>query len=165
MPFTKEQKSDFISELQHYLYVLSYHEKKIPHIVSDGIYGRETKEAVRIFQKLHGLPTTGETDSRTWDEIVDEYKSCMRPTPLSVFCQGGILSTDSGEDIIYIVQVLLKKLARHFDNIPDIDVDGIYDDKTKECIACFMEHCGRDGEPFDEKAWNTLAAEYNAVRI
>ena len=165
MPFTKEQKSDFISELQHYLYVLSYHEKKIPHIVSDGIYGRETKEAVRIFQKLHGLPPTGETDSRTWDEIVDEYKSCMRPTPLSVFCQGGILSTDSDEDIIYIVQVLLKKLARHFDNIPDIDVDGIYDDKTKECIACFMEHCGRDGEPFDEKAWNTLAAEYNAVRI
>ena len=165
MPFTKEQKEDFISELQHYLYVLSYHEKRIPHIISDGIYGKETREAVRIFQRLHGLPPTGETDNRTWEEIVDQYKGFMRPQPLAVFCRGAVLDAESDEDIIYIVQVLLKKLSRHFNNIPDIDVDGIYDDKTKECIECFMEHCGRGGEPFDESAWNTLAAEYNAVGI
>ena len=165
MPFTQEQKRDFISELQHYLYVLSYHEKRIPHIVSDGIYGRETAEAVRIFQKLHGLRPTGETDGRTWDEIVSEYKKNMQPIPLSVFCTGMILDSSSDEDMIYIVQVLLKKLSRHFSNIPGPEINGVYDENTRQCISCFMEHCGRMGEPFDEQAWNTLAAEYNAVEI
>ena len=83
MAFTEDQKREFISELQHYLYVISYHNKKIPHIIADGIYGKETAEAVKIFQREHDIRPTGETDSTTWNEIVSVYKGYMKPLSLN----------------------------------------------------------------------------------
>lgn len=39
----------------------------------DGIYGSETVEAIRYFQKLCLLPQTGETDKHTWNYLVGAY--------------------------------------------------------------------------------------------
>ena len=39
----------------------------------DGIYGRATKDAVRKFQEVFGLPETGITDYPTWYKIQEIY--------------------------------------------------------------------------------------------
>ena len=163
MGFSEDQKRDFISELQHYLYVISYHDKSIPHIVSDGIYGPETAQAVKMFQHHNDIPPTGETDSKTWDSIVCSYKSFMAPEPLNVYYEGLVLSPDSSREIIFIVQVLLHALCEKYSNIPKPDINGVYTAKTQKTIDSFMDICGRKGKhDFDPAAWNMLAEEFNA---
>ena len=35
-------------------------------LIVDGIFGRETQQAVRVFQAREGLPVTGIADLQTW---------------------------------------------------------------------------------------------------
>ena len=51
MAYTDDQKTRHISELQRYLYSISHYNENIPRVMPDGIYGLETQEAVRAFQK------------------------------------------------------------------------------------------------------------------
>lgn len=50
----------------------------IPRISADGIYGEQTKAAVREFQKTFDLPQTGIIDFRTWYKISQIYVGVTR---------------------------------------------------------------------------------------
>ena len=50
----------------------------IPKISQDGIYGEKTANAVKIFQKIFGLPQTGVTDFPTWYKISEIYVGVSR---------------------------------------------------------------------------------------
>ena len=45
----------------------------LPKVRSDGVYGRETEEAVRTFQSIFHLPQTGDVDFATWYSISNIY--------------------------------------------------------------------------------------------
>lgn len=45
----------------------------IPKVAADGIYGKGTGEAVKVFQQIFHLPQTGEVDFATWYEISNAY--------------------------------------------------------------------------------------------
>ena len=51
-------KSNAIRQVQLFLLELHYADEKYPHIAIDGIYGKETEDAVRMFQKSEGLPVS-----------------------------------------------------------------------------------------------------------
>ena len=55
----------------------------IPKITADGIYGPATAEAVRVFQKVFGLPQTGEVDYTTWYKISEIYVGVSRIAELN----------------------------------------------------------------------------------
>lgn len=55
----------------------------IPTIITDGIYGEATKEAVTEFQRIFGLPQTGIVDFRTWYKISQIYVGITRIAELS----------------------------------------------------------------------------------
>lgn len=55
----------------------------IPTVSVDGIYGPKTKEAVRVFQSVFGLPVTGEVDYRTWYELSNIYVAVTRIAELN----------------------------------------------------------------------------------
>ena len=44
----------------------------------DGVYGNDTKNAVRIFQGIFGLGQTGITDYPTWYKIQEIYVAVSR---------------------------------------------------------------------------------------
>lgn len=50
----------------------------LPKQAVDGIYGEKTKEAVKLFQQIFGLPQTGEVDFSTWYRISDIYTGVTR---------------------------------------------------------------------------------------
>lgn len=50
----------------------------IPSVITDGIYGEATKNAVMQFQKVFGLPQTGIVDFRTWYKISQIYVGITR---------------------------------------------------------------------------------------
>lgn len=68
-----DRKEEAIAEVQRYLRAISYAEKVIPHIAVDGIYGKETKEAVRAFQILLSLAQTGVVDDETFAALYRRY--------------------------------------------------------------------------------------------
>lgn len=50
----------------------------LPKVTVDGIFGQETKEAVRKFQEIFGLPATGIIDYPTWYKIQEIYVGVSR---------------------------------------------------------------------------------------
>ncbi len=62
-----------VRQLQEQLNLIGEYYNAIPVLVPDGIYGERTAEAVRVFQRLVGLPQTGIVDFPTWYRISDRY--------------------------------------------------------------------------------------------
>ena len=62
-----------VRNLQGWLRALSKNNGDIPEVFIDGIYGDETREAVRVFQALNGISPTGVVDISTFDAIYSAY--------------------------------------------------------------------------------------------
>ena len=62
-----------VRHLQYMLAVLSEYIPQIPPLNVDGIFGRETLDAVLAAQKYFDLPETGIVNAATWEEIYDQY--------------------------------------------------------------------------------------------
>lgn len=69
---------DKVRQLQQQLNRIAQNYPAIPTIVADGIYGQRTADAVRTFQQIFGLPTTGVTDFATWYAISRIYVGVSR---------------------------------------------------------------------------------------
>ncbi len=67
-----------VRQLQQQLNSIAGVYSSIPKLLTDGIYGEETKRAVRAFQREFGLPATGITDFRTWYKISQIYVGISR---------------------------------------------------------------------------------------
>lgn len=67
-----DRTEEAIAEIQRYLRALSYRYKEVPHIGIDGIYGDETRDAVRAFQLLFSLAETGVVDPLTFEQLYRE---------------------------------------------------------------------------------------------
>ena len=55
----------------------------IPKINADGIYGKQTADAVKVFQKVFKLPQTGVVDYPTWYKISDIFVGVSRIAELA----------------------------------------------------------------------------------
>lgn len=67
-----------VRQLQEQLARISRAYPAIPSVTADGIYGSSTRDAVRQFQSVFGLPATGIVDYRTWYEISAIYVAVSR---------------------------------------------------------------------------------------
>lgn len=67
-----------VYQLQEQLGRISRNFPAIPRINADGIYGQRTADAVRAFQSIFDLPSTGITDYPTWYTISDIYVGVTR---------------------------------------------------------------------------------------
>ena len=167
------QDSDRIYEAQKYLRALHYDDsraEKLPLINPDGIYGEETREAVREFQRMHGLPITGSIDYRTWTALYSEYllskERAERPALVFHFPEEHGYTTAVGEnsDIVAIIQFILRTLAHEYDEINGKPPSGVYDDQTIKDIRSFQNAHGiPESGMVDKRTWNSLAAAYNRI--
>ena len=72
-----------VRQLQEQLNRIAEVYTAIPTVVTDGIYGEATKDAVTEFQRIFGLPQTGITDFRTWYKISQIYVGITRIAELN----------------------------------------------------------------------------------
>ena len=72
-----------VMQMQEQLNTIAAVYSKIPTIDADGIFGPRTKEAVRAFQSVFGLPQTGIVDFRTWYKISQIYVGITRIAELN----------------------------------------------------------------------------------
>jgi peptidoglycan hydrolase-like protein with peptidoglycan-binding domain len=160
MPYTNSQKKQHIRELQTYLHAISYFDSRIPQVIPDGFYGRETALAVKSFQEEYGLPVTGNTDSATWDKIVEVYRSYQKAEPIAynVFPSSTyVMKIGDKGTLVYILQAMLNDIGEKFDNMPRVSVCGNYNSETADAVKMFQKKTGlpQSGN-VNSGTWNML---------
>ncbi len=160
MSYTPNQKLDHIRELQEMLGDLSYKDSRLFHIVPDGIYGKETAEAVKAYQQTRGLRPTGEANHATWNALAAEHYGSFgsEAKRLRVFPVDRELIAEGDSGLaVFVVQAMLQELSRVFGNVPAIAVTGFYDQPTKDAVRSFRLMSGNtDDDRVDRDTWNSL---------
>lgn len=72
-----------VMQMQEQLNKISTAYPAIPRVTADGIYGQNTANSVRVFQRTFGLPATGVVDYPTWYKISEVYVGVSRIGELS----------------------------------------------------------------------------------
>lgn len=163
MGFSEAQKKEHIHELQRYLHDISYYDPNIPRIIPDGIYGSETSDAVRAFQRQYGLNDNGLTNQTTWETIVTVYRNFVDTLAqsLDIFPRdvGRIITLGDGGLPVLVIQSILLTLSQEFPNIPPVSITGDYNAETARAVRAFQEIAGLPPTGnVDRITWNMLAA-------
>lgn len=156
-----------IRSLQTMLRTIAQTEPKQPNVIPDGIYSKQTAEAVRVFQRRKGLPATGVADNDTFDAIVKEYDRSMIETqpaqPIQITLDPGQVFVRGNENhLIYLVQTMLFILSMAHDRIPAPEFTGILDEDTFLALQAFQIFS--DLNPtgnLDKNTWKHLALQFS----
>lgn len=153
--------------IQRYLRQLSHFEPSIPPPPVDGVAGEDTKKAVRAFQRISGLPETGEVDDVTFARLFDAYivsleeralPLCISPFPSEP--EGYVIEPGNNSPIVRLIQLMLIEISSIYD-FAAIPETGIYDNATVEAVSDLQY---RNLLPvtgtMDKATWNALARAY-----
>lgn len=130
-------------------------------LIPDGVFGRQTAEAVREFQKTHGLSPSGSIDHPTWNEIVNDfvryYPQVMPAAPLRVLWQPGqVIAPDGDNTHLLPVQSMLRAVGEVFPAMPKDDLTEAVRWMQEKCgLPCSGELCQLD--------WFCLCRLYSLV--
>ena len=117
----------------------------LPVLNIDGVFGRKTKEAVIEFQKLQGLPITGNVDNITFEKLNELYKLGRMNEKNYIREEFYDMSANvikQGDNNKYVVdlQESLNKISLKYPIIPMVNVDGNFGEKTKEAVLAFQKN-------------------------
>lgn len=160
-------KKTQVTELQRMLRAVSYIHTDVPRINPDGVFGRETTEALRIFQRQMGLAPTGTADFATWNALRAESAlardSAAGGKSVSVFPNAGYVAKPGEKSsLVYVIQIILNDISHTYDGLEDVEVTGTYDKATYEGVKLFQYyHRIEETGNVDKKTWDALAASYN----
>ena len=98
----------------------------------DGVYGTNMTDAVRRFQKQHGLTADGIVGEKTWNKLVAVRR---QNAPVTTPFEGN-LSTGSSGDGVRFVQSYLAAAGY------PVTVDGIFGARTAEAVRAFQRARG-----------------------
>ena len=162
-------ETEAIRNLQRYLRQLSYVDKRIPAPPIDGIYESATREAVRAFQEIEGLPATGVVDKKTWDLLYKRYRESLvresAPVPIAQFprLSAGYALREGDENfLVRLIQYALGELELIYKGFDSVPQTGVYDAATMAAVKSFQKRQGlpETGE-VDRETWDALANTYN----
>lgn len=146
-------------QVQTYLLELSHADGSLPRITVDGIYGKETAEAVRAFQGKWGLAVTGEVDDATFILLFEKFETAREERlgeseliPAIVF---PLQIGDSGSHVRILQSTLDEVLGTH------IPKDGFFGKATEDGVRTLQK---RYGLPLNgtvtRSLWGRIAKDY-----
>lgn len=135
----------------------------------DGIYGTETRDAVKAFQRQQGLPESGETDEITWNTLIRDFKhkEILRAPaePLQIVLQPyQVISRGSKNLHVFLIQGMLNALGQLYVDIPFLPMTGILDESTAAALQWLQRSSGLEetGE-LDKHTWRNLTHQYRST--
>lgn len=161
-----DDKSRAIMELQQRLRDIAKIDKDILSVIPDGIFGEETEEAVKSFQRKHNLNDTGVVDFALWDMINEEHKKAL--FELSDPVQ--VISIDR-EDLplvlgqiskqVHMLNMMLNYLSDTHDNFENAGHSDEFTADTERQVKKWQNVIAHEitGE-VDKLTWNRLAEYY-----
>lgn len=139
----------------------------------DGVFGQETEDAVREFQRIFQLTPDGIIGKATWYRIAYLYTSVKRLSELE--SEGISLDEisqqfpnilrpgDTGNEV-RIIQYYLGVVGRYYETIPPIEVTGVYDDATTQAVVALQKTFGLQPDGImGQLTWNELYKAYRGI--
>lgn len=142
---------------------------RLPLINPDGIYGRKTAEAVKLFQNEQSLLPTGEVDFKTWKRLMQkaqEAEQAILPPKNIVPIADFDLPLKFGDENGYVevLQKLLNLALKSIKGFEALEEDGSFKSKTQEATRCWQRICRFEETGIvDKKTWNSLVEYQRAA--
>ena len=146
----------------------------IPKIATvDGVFGQETDDAVREFQRIFKLTADGIIGKATWYRIAYLYNSVKRLSELD--SEGisldevaqqfpSLLSPGDTGDEVRMIQYYLQVVAAYYDTVPPLTTTGVYDDATYQAVMAFQRTFGLTPDGImGQQTWNELYKAYRGI--
>ena len=160
------EKQKVIFEIQDYLRNISGSVNRIPTVVSDGIFGDETTEAVRIFQQIYEIEADGKVNLETWNKLIEVNRltteKLAQPFRIAPIEENDLplKKGDSGVFVTHL-KLMLSFLGENFSNFTKENDSDIFDELTENQVKKWQRVIShpQSGQA-DKTTWNTLAALY-----
>lgn len=158
-----------VRDLQMFLRRISQSDNSVSPVIPDGIFGEQTENSVKSFQRAYNLPQTGIADFETWQKITETHnlivKNESEPDSLVALYNYIIPITegDSGP-YVYLLQGILNVLSSVNNGFLNVDINGNFDEKTVNAIKKIQEISGTEPNGrVDKTTWNNIAGLYYAL--
>jgi len=161
--------SDSVKNLQSFLRDISQHNSEITSVVPDGIFGVQTENSLKSFQRAYGIEPTGRADYETWTKVIEVHELLtsreVLPDAISALPRY-VLPLISGAEgpYVYLLQGILTVLSGINRGFNAVDITGIFDEKTVDAIKNIQSISGiYPSGNVDKETWNALSGVYSAV--
>lgn len=117
----------------------------------DGVFGKQTEDSVKTFQRVFNLTPDGIVGPATWYKISFIYTSVRRLSELYGESESlsGIpvqfvepLETGSSGERVRLLQYYINVLAAFYEEISEVREDGIFGEETREQVLSFQRVFG-----------------------
>lgn len=163
-----------VKSLQIYLNRISGNYPAIPKIPeADGVYGAETENAMREFQRIFGLNATGTVNEATWYKIIYIYTSVKRiaeldsegvrleeiPRQYSEELKIGMQSRE-----ISVLQYYLAVIGAYYEAVAPVEITGYFGEETEKSVKSFQRVFGLPQTGVVDRAtWNDMYRAYQGI--
>ncbi len=163
-----------VRSMQIFLNRISRNYPAIPKIpAADGIFGVATEEAVKTFQQVFGLASTGVINESTWYKISYIYTSVKRIAELN---SEGVrleeITKQYSEELkigmqgseINVLQYYLAVIGAYYEAVPPVDITGYFGEETEKSVKAFQKVFGLPQTGVvDRRTWNDMYRAYQGI--
>lgn len=160
-----------VQSLQYYLNFIAFFNDALQEIDADGIYGANTRNAVRAFQRYYGLNPDGIAGRDTWNKIQTVYQSIINNLPReyqsysSLLYPGTALSLGATGKSVEQIQTYLRVIGQNNSSVPVINVDGSFGNQTRNAVLAVQRLYGIEPTGVvGPLTWNAIVELYNGYR-
>lgn len=167
-------RGEDVRELQFILNAIAPFYNTIPFVVQDGVFGPGLKNAVIEFQSAFGLTPDGIVGPGTWNKLYAVYRGIHENAPVPPteppVTEGGptypgtpLKVGSTGADV-RLMQSYLNTIRIVYPSIPELVVDGIFGEKTREAVIAFQNVflLAPDGI-IGPVTWDYIVKQFNLV--
>lgn len=147
--------SQAIREVQRYLLTVSQLQHSLPHITVDGIFGNETRVAVKAFQELNNLETSGTVDKTTFDLLYLEHLRLLNVKSINdsnIRDKDYPLEIGDSNESVIILNALIAIISDFYD-ITFENQGDFYSASTQNAVKELQIVFGLDGSGIADKAF------------
>ena len=162
-----------VALIQRALNRISQNFPAIPKLQVDGIFGSNTENAVRVFQRVFSLDVDGIVGRIPWHALERVYGGVLklselrseglRYSDLSLDLPEPLRVGDRGERVSQL-QYMLAVVGTFVQEVPVIAVDGVFGPNTRDAVVSFQRYEGfaQTGEA-DDRTWDALFDLYAGI--
>ena len=158
-----------VREIKKYLYVIATRVyPEIGRTTIDGQYDEQTREAVRRFQEITGLPSDGTVDFRTFTALYEAYrreKNDFYARDYIVEATDFPVGIGSKGENVRALHILINELSGEHPEVGGVGTGSFYSANTAESVRAIQRAYGlyESGE-VDKMLFTRMCTELEAIR-
>lgn len=158
-----------VSMLQYYLAVIGAYYEAVTPVDITGYFGEMTENSVKSFQRVFGLPQTGEVDRETRNDLYRAYQGIVESvTPIYTdvaLYPGTVLREGVSGESVKIIQEYLSLINKTYPNIPAVSNTGYFGPLTRQSVTAFQNQFGINPTGIvGAVTWDKIAGVYSDLR-